>query len=430
MKKLPIVIISLASIMATACGGSSSKKDPVDQANKLEEQKAALGSQLYSDQNLSLDRTQSCATCHSLEHGFVENRRFGGTLHPVSRGDDRVSFGDRNAPTAGYAMFSPDFQANGTHTRQGKAAEHQAISRTYTGAIGGQFHDGREKDLKGQAGGPPTNPVEMNMPSKAAVVERIKENAKYIESFETIFGVEIFNDVEKAYGAMAESIAAFEKTDVFAKFDSRFDRSLQGDDTAIPLFSKADHGKDLFFSSDLNCSACHQLHNQLNRAKETFTNYEYHNIGVPFNQAVADLRNNNPKTPSTPADEGLKKFTKKNSDAGKFKVPTLRNVAVTGPYMHNGVFSNLRTVVEFYDHFANPQVRINNPETGTAWADPEVDQNISSTELNASKNLSDAEVEALVCFLRTLTDKKFENRMPVEDGISDCYSNYDKDKTF
>ena len=91
---------------------------------------------------------------------------------------------------------------------------------------------------------------------------------------------------------------------------------------------------------------------------------------------------------------------------GKFKTPTLRNVAVTAPYMHNGVFQTLRGVIEFYDHYNNP-IRVRNPETNEPWGDAEIPQTIDREELKAKK-LTDRKVEALVAFLKLLTDKRYE----------------------
>jgi cytochrome c peroxidase len=92
---------------------------------------------------------------------------------------------------------------------------------------------------------------------------------------------------------------------------------------------------------------------------------------------------------------------------GKFKVPTLRNIAVTAPYMHNGVFRDLKTVIEFYDQYNNPQ-RILNPETGESWAPAEVAETINKQDLKAKK-LSDAKIDALVAFLKILTDQRYEH---------------------
>ena len=349
--------------------------------------RADLGQQLYFDTNLSANRTQSCATCHAPDAGFADPRKEGAN-GAVSLGDDGKSLGDRNAPTAAYAMFSPAF----TLTKQG----------IYKG---GQFHDGRENGLAGQAGGPPTNPIEMGMPSKAAVVERLQENSVYQNSFRNLFGKEIFTDAERAYGAMAESIAAFERTELFAPFDSKYDRFLKGE---YQLNEQEELGRTLFFSQQFtNCNRCHQLKSSPRAAQETFSNYEYHNIGTPANRAARAVNG----MAADHIDRGLldNPAIDDPSQAGKFKVPTLRNVAVTGPYMHNGVFQDLRTVVLFYNKYNSKNTnRQINPETRQQWQQAEVPQNLSLKELEAGPALDDQRIDALVAFMKTLTDKRYE----------------------
>ena len=400
-----------AIISLTACGGSSGTPDPEPPPPPAPAftTKSALGESLYSDTNLSANRTQSCATCHNPEHAFIDDRLDAdGLIGAVSLGDDEISLGDRNTPTAGYAKFSSEFHI-GSRTRFNSQQD------DYQGAIGGQFLDGRETDLKGQASGPPTNPIEMGMADKAAVIARIRENTDYIESFEHIFGSDIFNDTDTAYDAMAVSIGEFEKTDQFSPFDSKYDLFLKGEYTYDPL-SKAAAGKALFFSQQFtNCATCHQLQPN-SHAEETFTGYEYHNIGVPINQAARLLNGK----PAEFVDNGLFENPEIDDEAqkGKYKTPTLRNVAVTEPYMHNGVFRDLKTVIQFYDHFLNDSDHQLNPETGLPWRNPEVPETVASAELAEGRKLDDQDVEALVCFLRTLTDARYENLIQ-EKGI-DC----------
>jgi cytochrome c peroxidase len=103
------------------------------------------------------------------------------------------------------------------------------------------------------------------------------------------------------------------------------------------------------------------------------------------------------------------------NQAGKFKVPTLRNVAVTGPYMHNGVFQELRTTILFYDKFNNSTRQLN-PETGQPWREPEVKQNLALEEEEFdAPALTDKEVDALVAFLKTLTDQRYEHLLEVNE---------------
>ncbi|ATG49406.1 methylamine utilization protein MauG [Celeribacter ethanolicus] len=343
-----------------------------------------LGEALFFDENLSQNRTQSCSTCHDPEHAFADPRGM------ASPGDDGVSLGDRNAPTATYAHFAPMFE---------KLDE--GVYR------GGQFHDGRAATLADQAGGPPLNPIEMGMPDAASVVARLEENPAYVVAFKDLFGDEIFTDSDAAYAAMTKAIAAFEETDLFSPFDSKYDRYLRGE---AELTREEMLGETLFFSQQFtNCNLCHQLKPQAGAEGETFTNYEYHNIGVPEN---GDLRDMNGVGRGHP-DLGLAQngmLTDTTGLEGKIKVPTLRNVAVTGPYMHNGVFQDLRTVVLFYNTYnTKSEARMINPEIGERFGLPEVPENISMEELTTGPALEDREIDALVAFMKTLTDARYEH---------------------
>jgi cytochrome c peroxidase len=344
--------------------------------------KEALGQILFFDKNLSNNRTQSCATCHNPNNGFVDNRE-NGVSKMASMGDNNKSIGDREAPTASYARFSPAFHFDEKKQKY----------------IGGQFWDGRAATLEDQAGGPPLNPDEMGMASKKEVISRIKENELYVSSFKNLYGNDILENEEKAYVALTQVIALFERTDEFSPFDSKYDRYLKGE---YDLTALEDLGKSLFFSNNNNsCSSCHVLKGE-DKEGETFTNYEFHNIGVPANQTLRDI--NGVKN----IDKGLlnNPAVHDEKEKGKYKVPTLRNVAVTAPYMHNGVFADLKTVVEFYDKYNNKDRTIN-PETKKAWDEAEVKDTISTKELKA-KALNDRKIEALLAFMKLLTDKKYE----------------------
>ena len=389
---LGITLFCAASVVHALDDSTSESDNGSNKSQQID--RAGLGQILFFDVNLSKNRTQSCATCHNPAHGFIDNREslLGGS---VSLGDDGRSLGDRNAPTAAYARFSPGFHRN-------KAGDYK----------GGQFLDGREPDLAGQAGGPPLNPVEMAMPDKALVVARLKENEMYLKAFEDVFGEDVFSDTDGAYTAMSQSIAAFEKTELFSPFDSKYDRFIKGE---VKLTKQESLGESLFFSQQFtNCNSCHQLKAFPGSYKETFSNYEFHNLGVPVNKA---LRAANGKGDDF-VDHGLLDHPKIEDEKqdGKFKVSTLRNVAVTGPYMHNGVFKDLRTVVLFYDKFNNSTRKIN-PETGKPWDVPEVNKNLAlEDEEFDGPALKDSEIDALVAFMRTLTDKRYEHLLPKTDG--------------
>jgi len=379
MKYLKLGTFIASGLFLAACSSTTLSKEDLAKKTAMKEQ---LGQVFFFDKNLSQNRTQSCSTCHNPQKAFTDDRD-NNINSMASLGDDGKSLGDRQAPTATYAMFSPKFH-------------YDKKSKQY---IGGQFWDGRADTLAVQAGGPPLNPIEMGMPDKKSVVDRLKENQYYIDSLKAIYGDNIFDSVDKAFWAMTDTIEKFEMTKEFAPFDSKYDRFLEGKYDLTPL---EDLGRSLFFSNNNNsCANCHVLKGE-DKKGETFTNYEYHNIGVPENKQLRA------KNGVKVIDEGLLANPEVNdkSQLGKHKVPTLRNVAVTAPYMHNGVFKDLRTVVEFYDKYNNKDRKIN-PETNKPWEDPEVKENISLEDLKAKKQ-NDRKIDALVAFMKLLTDKRYE----------------------
>lgn len=366
--------------LAIACVLASSPVLAEDVPTTLE----ALGERLFFDVNLSANRTQSCATCHDPERGFADPRGM------ASIGDDGESLGDRNAPSAAYAAFTPEFHKNADDIW-----------------VGGQFWDGRANRLEDQAGGPPLNPMEMGMADEAAVLARLLEDPVYTQAFPALFDGEVLSDPQTGYIAMTEAIAAFERTEIFAPFDSKYDRFLRGE---VELTREEDLGRVLFFSEQFtNCNLCHQLSKSQLDPQETFTNYEYHNIGVPENLALRELNGVKRGT----VDVGLAAhpdMAKNPTLRGKFKTPTLRNVAVTGPYMHNGVFEDLRTVVLFYNQFNTTDVkRRTNPETDETFRMPAVPATLAFEELTHGPALDDQRVDAIVAFLKTLTDSRYEH---------------------
>ncbi len=343
-----------------------------------------LGERLFFDTNLSANRTQSCASCHDPENAFADPRGM------ASPGDDGVSLGDRNAPTAMYAALIPEFH----NDEDGQW-------------FGGQFHDGRAATLADQAGGPPLNPIEMGMPDEASVVARLKDDPAYVHVFPALFGPGILDDTDGAYAAMTKAIAAFESIKQFSPFTSKYDRFLRGE---VQLSDEEELGRLLFFSEQFtNCNQCHQVGESLIDRRETFTDYSYHNIGVPENLRLREMNGvaigtNDDGLALNPSAKGAM------SERGKFRTPTLRNIAVTGPYMHNGVFADLRTVVLFYNQYntLSPERRIN-PETGAPFRMPEIAGTLSVEELTHGPALDDQRIDALVAFMKTLTDARYEH---------------------
>ncbi len=372
MQRYTMKIIASSLLTFTLFSGCSGES--VADANNA---KAKFGKALFLDTNLSNNGTMACATCHDLNHAMVDSRATSIT-NGASTGADGASIGDRNAPTAAYAAFSPEF-----------GVDEDGLY------VGGEFLDGRASDLKAQAKGPFLNPGEMNNTIEG-VVSAVKADATLNAQMKTIYGTKIFDNNISAYNAIAESIATFEKTVEFAPFDSKFDRWNEGSYSFTPQEAE---GKKLF-EGKATCVACHPISGY----HSPITDYSYDNLGVPANTALRSLNG------VTAVDNGLGGRNDINNGAlyGAFKVPTLRNVAVTGPYMHNGIFQNLKTVVHFYN---TRDIGGINPETNATWAVPEVPETVNHMELG-DLGLSDAQEDAIVAFLKTFTDKKFESLIP------------------
>ena len=287
--------------------------------NPLTRAKIELGRQLYFDPRLSKDFSISCASCHDPEIGYAHTTRFG-----VGVGSQE---GNRNSPTAYNRILSA-----------------------------AQFWDGRAESLEEQAKGPIANPIEMSNTHEACV-ECLNGIPGYVRQFSRIFdgGLNIDN--------AAKAIASFERALVtgpapwdvhqeLASFEQNFaadiedlealkeeDRelydeymALKGASESSPISESAVRGGELFFSDKSGCTACHLGAN--------FTDEKYHNLGVGMEAAEPDL--------------GRFVVSKQTADRGAFKTPTVRNVAMTAPYMHDGSQKTLEEVVEWYAKGGHP----------------------------------------------------------------------------
>lgn len=291
--------------------------------NPITEAKIKLGHALYYDVRLSRNYRISCNSCHNLSTFGVDNR-------PTSPGDGG-EFGERNSPTTLNAAF------------------HFA-----------QFWDGRAKDVEEQAGGPILNPIEMAMPSEEAVVQRLKKEPYYQKLFKEAFPDQknpiTFKNVRKA-------IAAFERILVTP---SRFDKYLQGDTKALTVEEK----KGLLTFINTGCTSCH------NGALLGGTSFQ--KFGVYGNYWEY--------THSKKIDEGRYAVTKNEMDKYFFKVPSLRNVAKTYPYFHDGSVASLDSAVRIM------------------------------AKLQLNKELSEEQVKNIVAFLNSLTgDIPAEYKDPPSD---------------
>lgn len=313
--------------------------------------RVALGARLFSDKRLSSDGTVSCATCHEPDKGFVDHE-------PTSKGV-RDQRGQRNAPTVLNAMF------NAT-----------------------QFWDGRVNTLEEQAKLPLLNPVEMGEPSAEAVEAKLRALPDYAAEFERVFGhPATFDD-------LAAALAAFERTQYAAS--APFDRFVLGADRAVN--ESARHGWALF-NGKARCGACHAA----NAVSPLFSDQKFHNIGVAAHrqdfptlarEGLKVVRAGDPRQldelaiRSRFAELGRFLVTRQENDVGAFKTPSLRNVALTAPYMHDGSLATLWDVMDHYNKGGVPN--------------PYLDGGMQRL------GLTEAEVDDVVAFLFTLTSDRFQ----------------------
>jgi cytochrome c peroxidase len=340
---------------------------------------AQVGALLFNDQTLSQPHGQSCADCHAPQAAFRDPE----SSHSTSAGAVAGRFGSRNAPTAMYARFTPPLHYD--------AAVH--------GWVGGQFWDGRANSLEAQAALPLLNPLEMNNPDKASVVAAVRQSS-YASKLRDVFGPHALDDVDTAYGHITEAIAAFERTQTFAPFSSKYDRYLAG---KAELSETERRGLAIFEDPARgNCASCHPSRPGADGAPPLFTNFGYANLGIPRyvnNKFFVQPPALNPDGERF-VDHGLMATVHDPAQDGKFRVPTLRNVARTPPYGHNGYFENLQYMIDF---LATRDVGSADPAVG-AWPEAEVPATVDRERVG-HLGLNPQDIDDLVAFLGTLSDE-------------------------
>jgi cytochrome c peroxidase len=366
---------ALAAILVFAVSCLPSAQEEKEGAVLSE--KEQLGKLLFFEKSLSTPEGQDCSDCHKPERAFADPE----TGLPVSRGAVIGRYGNRNDMPASYAAFIPPLHRD-------------TVEDVW---VGGLFWDGRANSLEEQAMGPPLNPLEMANRDTLAILEKLRA-LDYAGKFIEIYGQGALDNPSTAYANMADAIAAFERTDEFSPFDSKYDHFLKGE---AELTEQEIRGMGLFVSEKKgNCAACHPSIASPDGTPPLFTDYTYDNLGVPKNPENPFYTLSEDLNPDGFGfvDLGLGVTVNDPRENGKFRVPTLRNVALTPPYMHNGVFKTLFEVVAFY----------NTRDTGP-WPPPEVPQNVNDEELG-DLGLTNQEIEDIVAFMLTLTDGYYIER--------------------
>jgi len=329
----------------------------VPKDNPMSDAKVRLGRALFYDKRLSIDESMSCSTCHQQPRAFTDGER----THLGVNGLP----GNRNAMTLTNVAFFPSYTwANPTV----KSLEKQMLIPL--------FGD---------------HPLEMGMTGhEDELFSRLAQDGDYPREFAQAFPEE---DGRIDLRTIAQAIAAFERT--LLSFDSPYDHYKHGQPNAISASAK--RGEGLFFSERLECYHCHDGVNFTDNDKQEGQAFEergFHNTG---------LYNEDGNGAYKPWDHGLRDVTSNPQDEGAFRTPTLRNVAVTGPYMHDGSLPTLEAVIR--EHYA---AKGHSCFTGKG-------PNPLRSEFIEGFTINDREIKDLVAFLQSLTDPSFLNNPAFSD---------------
>ncbi|NJB83354.1 cytochrome-c peroxidase [Wenyingzhuangia aestuarii] len=295
-------------------------------------QKVKLGKELFNDKTLSLSNQMSCATCHDKKLAFTDKKK-------VFNKHQK-----RNTPTLTYAGLQQAF-----------------------------FHDSRAGSLEGQIVGVVTNHNEFDS-DLDILVEKVKQNKAYVKAFDSLY-------LKKVTDAnIRHAIASYVRT--LNKFNSKFDNNVNDlENTLSPSEKK---GFNLFMGKAA-CATCHFPPLFNGTVPPNFSESEMEIIGVPKTNKNLDLDD----------DLGRYELFKTEQRKGMFKTPTVRNIALTAPYMHNGVYNNLEQVLDFYNQGGGAGLGFDVPH-----------QTLPFDELN----LSEQEIKDIIAFMKTLTDVPEENK--------------------
>jgi cytochrome c peroxidase len=354
-----VVLVTVAGL--SACGGGDSTTGATANSSNDPSLAVVAGKALFFDKSLSASGAQSCGTCHVPGFAFAADPATDRGLPVAVGGPNMDQTGFRNTPSLMYASFTPPFSSS-------------------DGPVGGFFRDGRASSLATQAEQPFVTAFEMANRDASEVVSRLRQSTATLQAFIAAFGASSLADPKIALRDIGLAIAAFETQDpAFHPFSSKFDYWLQGRAQFTP---QEQEGLELFNNPGKgNCTACHPSQVQGFSTHALFTDFTYDNIGVPRNWNIPA---NTPGAPSPisgaplltvlspvnvppdaqytyydmglcgplapPAGDGNARpdLAATTSSCGLFKVPTLRNIAVTSPYFHNGVLTTLHQVVRWY----------------------------------------------------------------------------------
>jgi cytochrome c peroxidase len=399
--QLAIAALALASILLLSANKSTVDADVSPVAISPV---AALGKKIFFDQSLSASGHMSCATCHSPEHAYGPPN--GLAVQLGGRGLDQQ--GVRAVPSLRYVLnrtpiWNKEFVANPA----------ERILEGEEPPTGGFGWDGRFGTLHDQATFPMLAPNEMANASPGEVVAKLRL-ASYAGDFRNAFGSRVFDDTAAAYSDALLALERFELEDAsFHPYSSKYDDYLDG---KIRLSAQEQHGLALF--DDLrggNCASCHLDRKGADGSHPIFTDYQFEALGVPRNPEI--LANASVDY----FDMGLcgpirTDQSEETKYCGLFKTPTLRNVAAKQTFFHNGRFHTLADALRFYVRrdtdpqlwypaSANGDVNKFDDLPARLRGNVDVIDEPLTRRLGAAPAWSDAEIDDVIAFLQTLTDR-------------------------
>lgn len=361
-----VLLFILFSLRAASASNASTPLGlpplPFPENNPQTPEKIALGEKLFNDERFSSTGEVSCATCHDATKAFTDSPL------KVSEGINKLK-GTRNAPTVLNSVYFEKL-----------------------------FWDGRSPDLEDQALHPFVNPVEMGLKDHQPILDIVRSDPDYVKAFQEVFAK---SGNETTMTEVTQAIAAFERTIISG--NSSFDRwYFGGEEHALTPAQK--RGFDIFVNQG-RCVSCHIIE----QTQALFTDNRFHNIGVGINRIqndIPELAGEFIKAEATAKEVDVKVLTDKRSselgrfaltrtfdDLGAFKTSTLRDIAVTAPYMHDGSLKTLRDVVVHYNNggVTNKEDPVNDFLSGGI----------------RPLNLKEEQIDDLVAFLEALTSPEF-----------------------
>jgi cytochrome c peroxidase len=368
---------------------------PADQADAAvdagpSERRVSLGRSIFFDPDFSDPPGTSCASCHDPAHGFAGNH---GSTVGVPLGSRPAHFAKRNTPSVLYLRFVRKFHL------------HWEEDAPQVDAYGGFFWDGRTDSLVDLVKQPLFNPNEMNSAPKR-VADTIA-TSDYADDFRHEFG-DLAADPDAIMKAVGQAVEAYLLSPAMSPFTSKYDDFVRG---RVPLSPLEALGLKVFKDPAKGaCSGCHKLNDRSSDPKASlFTDYGFDAVGAPRNRALSATRDKAYFDLGLCERAGDDYKAKTEEFCGRFRAPSLRNVAVRESFMHNGTFSKLRDVVAFYaTRDTNPERWYKSGKFDDVPANYQGNVNVEKAPYNRRRGqapaFDDGEIDAIVAFLGTLTD--------------------------